>query len=139
MRSGFTLIELMIVVAILGILASIAVPTYREYVQESRRTDARNVLLNTAQRLERCYSTYGAYNDNNCALISSNSLDSNIPSDDGYYEITTSASTVDETSFTLEAEAQGSQTSDECGDFTLTHTGAKGVNDGSASVDDCWQ
>lgn len=122
---GFTLIELMITVLIIGILAAIAWPSYQGFVEQGRRTDGQNALLDTAQALERCYTTYGAYDDGDCGV--------SFPRDssEGHYQVT--ATTLTDTTFTLEASPQGVQASDDCGDLTLQHTGAKG-SDGA----DCW-
>ena len=60
---GFTLIELMITVAIVAVLMSIAFPLYLHQIRESRRTDARSALLDLASREERYYSMQNAYTD----------------------------------------------------------------------------
>ncbi|WP_416138248.1 type IV pilin protein [Halomonas sp. HK25] len=138
--AGFTLIELMIAVAIVGILASIAYPSYQRYVLESRRTDAKSSLMQVAGQLERCYTVTSDYRyrdgDGNACI--------NFPidSNEGFYRITASAAdgtgTVPESSnYRLTATTTGAQNSsqsgDSCDDFTLTHTGARGANE-----TDCW-
>ncbi len=143
---GFTLIEIMVVVAIVAILAAIAYPSYREQVMKSRRSDAKTALMHTAQVLERCYTEYYAFNDNNCVAVSGGGLASEYAtSPEGYYNITTPA--LNATAFTLKASPAGSQAGDRCGSFTYTHTGHKGVSgdgdgDGDSGDEDdvktCW-
>ena len=129
--------ELMIAVAIVGILAAIAYPSYQEQVRKGNRTDAKNTLLDIAQRLERCYTQYNAYNNNNCSLISSGNLTAQ-SSTEQHYQIT--ATTLTATSFTLQAApvATSAQAHDtKCVNFTFTNTGVKGAT-GSQSTDYCW-
>lgn len=133
-NKGFTLIEVMIVVAILGVLASIAYVSYSNQVMRSNRADAKSALNDVAQRLQRCYTTYSAYNDDDCSVY--NELDGGgaISSSEGLYEITAA---VDATTFTLTATpVEPPQTGDnDCAGgnkMTLTHTGRRG---GGA---ECW-
>ena len=63
---GFTLVEMVVVIAILAILVTIAYPSYRSQVRKSRRTDAKQSLTLTAQQLERCYSRYRRFNSLDC-------------------------------------------------------------------------
>ncbi|WP_444985256.1 type IV pilin protein [Halomonas mongoliensis] len=83
--AGFTLIELMIAVAIIGILASIAYPSYQRYVERALRADAHAGLMEAAGIMERCYTQFNRYNDSECSLVGSNIL-----SPDGEYTITVS-------------------------------------------------
>lgn len=117
---GFTLIEVMVVVVVIGILASIAYPSYQDSVRKSRRAAAKADLSQLAQFMERVYTENNSYQPggSNPTLPFTES-----PSDSAskYYDIAISASTA--TSFTLTATPKGSHTGD--GVLSLSSTGAK--------------
>ena len=132
---GFTLIELMIVVAIIAIISAIAVPMYGNYVQKSRRTDAKAKLMEVAQSLERCFTQFSAYDDSSCNVVASGAVSLN--SDEGFYTITTTNLT--STTFTLEANPPDTSPQDndaDCETLTLTHLGERGAT--GADSDNCW-
>jgi type IV pilus assembly protein PilE len=133
---GFTLIEVLIAMAIVAILASIAYPGYREYVRRAHRAEIAGVLSDSAHQLERFYSRHGQYAD----VPGPPPYSLALPSGNGVYAI--EAERGDGQRFTLTASplASGAMKGDRCGRFTLDHLGRRD-NPGrevSASVDGCW-
>ena len=130
---GFSLIELLIAVAIIGILAAIAIPMYSDYVTRSRRADGQATLMQVAQELERCYTQFSKYNDNSCSEVNSGVVSET--SDQGFYVVT--ASKLDESAFTLTATPQNEQADDtDCTTLTLTHLGEQSAT--GNDTDSCW-
>ncbi|MFP5419486.1 MAG: type IV pilin protein [Gammaproteobacteria bacterium] len=124
---GFTLIEVMIAVVIIGILASIAFPAYQQYVLRAARAEAQAVLMEQAQFMERYFTTNNTYED--AELLSTTS-----PKAGGgaaRYNISFSVQT--ETAYTVQAAPTGAQTADACGTLSVNQTGAV-----SADAADCW-
>lgn len=118
LERGFTLIEMMIAVAVIGLLASVAIPAYQNYIREARRADAFTGLLDLQARQERWRvnnTTYGA-TANHTAMGFSDTTD--------FYSFTSTGNSA--TAYTLTAVAQGSQTSDTgCTTLTVNQAGAK--------------
>ena len=129
-NSGFSLIELMIVVAIIGALAAIAIPQYGNHVLRSHRADAQTVLLDLAARQER----FIAQNPAGYATTISPNTGLNLgrtTSMEGYYNLTVAA---DASSYLLTATATGGQASDtDCLTITYSSTGIK-----SGTTAECW-
>ncbi|MFK5986393.1 MAG: type IV pilin protein [Pseudomonadota bacterium] len=130
--SGFTLIELMITVVIVGILAAIAIPSYQDSVKKARRADGILALTTAAQALERCGisngSTYVIAEQFDCTPAAYDSADAN-------YRIT---AVVTATTFVLTATAQNQQSSDAaCTTLTISNTGLQGAT-GTGTADSCW-
>ncbi|WP_394752085.1 type IV pilin protein [Crenothrix sp.] len=161
-QQGFTLIELMIAVAIVGVLASIAVPNYQKSVMKSRRADAKGALVSLANAMEKHYTEMGSYCDaadasvpggeNTCTIgtVETGINDTGAPLifakaspvDGGtkYYDLTISAVTPN--SYTLQATRINSsaQANDDCGDLTLKHTGERNIDKATDGItkDLCW-
>jgi type IV pilus assembly protein PilE len=139
---GFTLIELMIAVAIIGILAAIAVPSYQESVNKSRRADAKATLLGLANAMERQFTETNSFKK--AAGTTATPTDTGVPlfyavdsnTTGKYYDVTINAA--DDTSYTLWAAPKGGQSHDKCGTFKLTHTGDKSFTGAGGTQADCW-
>ncbi|WP_454912819.1 type IV pilin protein [Variovorax gossypii] len=139
-EKGFTLIELMITVAVIGILAAIAYPSYTEYGFRSRRVEAQNLLNDAAARQERWKAQNGKYAAS--ADLAKLKLPNGNTSENGYYTLTlTQASDGSDGGYAFKAARAGVQTADrKCGDFTLDATGKKAMAaDTPGTVATCWR
>jgi type IV pilus assembly protein PilE len=133
---GFTLIELIIAIAIIAILASIALPSYREYVRRGDRASARAVLLEAQQFMERFYAVNDAYNQDKAGVaVALPTRLQSAPIEAPKYTIAISASAAN--SYTLTATPNTADS--KCGNLTLTNAGVKGISGTGMSVADCWK
>jgi type IV pilus assembly protein PilE len=130
--SGFTLIELMIVVLVVAILGALATSYYGDSVIKSKRTDGRSTLLDTASRLEKCKAVYGAYNNANCSVSNGDSIDSK----EGLYSInvTSTATTFNLTANPVAGQSQANDT--KCTSITLDNLGQQSGT--GAEPASCW-
>jgi len=133
---GFSLVELMVVIAILGIIMSIAYPGYQEYVAKARRVDANTALLEIAQMMERFYTNNGRYDKDGTRPALPFST---VPKSGGtaYYNISFVPGVTGANVYRLQAVPAGIMAGDKCGTLTLDNTGTRG-NSGGLTGSECW-
>lgn len=133
-NAGFTLVELMIVVTIIAIIGAIALPSYTQYVDRAKRSEARAALMDAAARLERFYSDNNRFSKNGNFPPAARILTT---SENGHYELTMASTRPNYQDFTLTATPKTFSDTD-CGNLTLTHKGERGASATGADIKDCW-
>lgn len=138
---GFTLIELVITVAIIGIITAVALPSYTAYVKRGQRADARAQLAQAAQWMNRFYAANDSYStsrDGNAVSIPARLAQApaeGLP----LYQLDTTNSVFNSADFKLVFKPVNAMAGDKCGSFTLDNTNAKGVSGATATRDECWK
>jgi type IV pilus assembly protein PilE len=130
---GFTLIEVMVVVAMIAILAAIAVPAYQDFVRKARRADAKRDLTALQLAQERWRANNVAYT----TILGPTGLNWHVTTTEGYYTLTITAATVTAYNITAAPIAGKSQAKDSCGTFAVNQNGPN--TSGSYAKAECWR
>lgn len=131
--AGFTLIELMIAVAIVSLLATVALPTYREQMRKSRRAEAQAYVMAVAARQSQFLVDTRAYSDSLVPL--GVPMPANVAS---AYNVSLAASAGPPPTFTVTATPKNDQVNEACGTLAIDHGGSKSATKGGTAVQGCW-
>lgn len=139
LRSGFSLLEVLIAITIVGLLAAISYPSFQNSLIKTRRAEGKTALLDLQQRMERFFLDRNSYTT--ATIGSGNSstdvLSSNL-TENGRYTLQISATSNTPPSYTIQAVPQAPQNADtECGTFTLNSQGVRGIT-GAGQISSCW-
>lgn len=132
--SGVSLIELLVVVAIIGILVAITLPSFQAQTQATRRADCAKVLTTSSIQMERYFSG-NTFSYAGASAGAGGIIPDKCPIDgtDTFYTVSVVS---DAATYTLSAAPTGAQASDSCGTLTLNQAGAQGAG---GPVDECWR
>jgi len=135
---GFSLVELLVVLVIMGVLSALALPAYTRYVQRGNRTEVMAALLEAQHFMERYYSANGQYLSPANAVPMLPQRLQGIPSQGTVrYQLSVREATAN--SYLLQAVPEGSMAGDVCGSLTINQTGLRGVLNSTHSVSECWR
>lgn len=141
-QHGFNLVELMIVVAIVGIIAAIAYPSYQEQMRKTRRADCSGALASFASTMERYYTVNNTYAGAGAGTppTAPTIFPTTCPVDGGTATYNLTIEAANDSRFEVRAAPTGVQANDKCGTLTLTNTGLKGISGASTGMtpEKCW-
>lgn len=129
-QKGFTLVELMITVLIVGILASFAIPSYREYIRKSKRAEARTALMQASMNMERYFSSNNIYSGATVGTV--------IPAYSESKNYSINFDDLQDQTYILIATPLDGQANDPCGQLIINHAGQKSVTNATLNSDVCW-
>lgn len=131
-QRGFTLIEMLVVLAVAAVLAAVAYPSYQSQVAKGRRADGKQALVELAQKLERFYTERGTYAG---AALGAGGLYAEV-SAGGYYTLAIATQSAD--GFTISATPKGAQAGDACGALGYNQLGDRTRGGSGQTLEQCW-